>query len=459
MASSDRSFMNDLSDLPVGLGRNRFPTSGAPIEQAGPDGLALRLDQPRNCRRLPSTVRLSVKIGQDVLWNEVRIAPEVFLDELARKLRLLFKDPSPPVEIGEASTQPPSGSITVKRDGVTLVLSATGKNRPSHFRVAFGPALDALEEFGHAIAIRLPAECASVKAWRNRLPRDREGMATWDAELLDLPLTVAQSLNFEPIDDPRDLAFPNDLRMAARLAYASDIKVTALREALDEIRAHGPVQTTELDGFAERASDGLSATLLSDMRPWEKGHALALWLRKQLGVAEGRFDIEGLLRAWGVSIREIDLATPHIDAIAAWGDHGPVIVVNRSGTRSHSPTGQRATLAHELCHLLIDRSGALPVAEAQGDRVRTMPDIEKRANAFAAELLLPREDAGRVLRQWGYVQKAVDVLMERFDVSRVMTLRQLGNHPFDAGGPTTEQRAEIKRLIDDESRIASVRMV
>jgi Zn-dependent peptidase ImmA (M78 family) len=60
----------------------------------------------------------------------------------------------------------------------------------------------------------------------------------------------------------------------------------------------------------------------------------------------------------------IDLWTSdRIDAVACWGPrHGPAVLLNREGRHAHTERGARATLAHEICHLLIDRQGSLPLA-------------------------------------------------------------------------------------------------
>jgi Zn-dependent peptidase ImmA (M78 family) len=75
---------------------------------------------------------------------------------------------------------------------------------------------------------------------------------------------------------------------------------------------------------------------------------------------------------------------------------------------------------------LVDTDGALPAVEVLGGRVP--PDVERRANAFAAELLLPRSRAREVSRQHlgrsttpdarkSQVQRLVDQLADEFDVS------------------------------------------
>lgn len=117
-----------------------------------------------------------------------------------------------------------------------------------------------------------------------------------------------------------------------------------------------------------------------------------------MGLGKGQVDPEALLRRLGVDIQDIELDEPRLDAIAVWGDQRqPTVMINTRGARARYPTGRRSTCAHELCHLLVDTDGALPAVEVLGGRVPV--DLEQRANAFAAELLLPRTDAGRVLQE------------------------------------------------------------
>ena len=55
----------------------------------------------------------------------------------------------------------------------------------------------------------------------------------------------------------------------------------------------------------------------------------------------------------------------------------------------HSHCGKRFTIGHELCHILFDRTRARRIAHVSG--AWAAPGIEKRANAFAACLLMPRD--------------------------------------------------------------------
>lgn len=124
-----------------------------------------------------------------------------------------------------------------------------------------------------------------------------------------------------------------------------------------------------------------------------QGYLLAKGLREHLKCKSGRVDPKTILASWNVSIEEFKDETLPLDAIAVWGaEHTPVILLNVAGPRAHHPSGTLSTLAHEICHILVDVDSALPVVEVLGGSVpRT---IERRANAFAAEFLLPRLEAG-----------------------------------------------------------------
>ena len=120
-----------------------------------------------------------------------------------------------------------------------------------------------------------------------------------------------------------------------------------------------------------------------------------------MGIVEDqKVDVESVLERLGVEVRTVGLHCEGLDAVAAWGSHGPVVVVNPDGMHAKSAAGRRATLAHELCHLLLDRERRLPVADVQGRSVRpSHARLERRANAFAAEFLLPPLSAAAVLRR------------------------------------------------------------
>lgn len=171
--------------------------------------------------------------------------------------------------------------------------------------------------------------------------------------------------------------------------------------------------------------------------PYQQGYRLAEWLREDGDSEAGRVDPAALLKQWGVDLQEIALDNPGLDAIAVWGEgRRPTVIVNAHGMRSKLPRGRRVTYAHELCHLLVDTDGALPAAEVLGGRVP--PDVEKRANAFAAEFLLPRFQArlaaDEALRhvhtadaRKQAIEQVLNTLADRYDVSHETAAWQLKN--------------------------------
>ena len=125
--------------------------------------------------------------------------------------------------------------------------------------------------------------------------------------------------------------------------------------------------------------------------PWEQGYALAQELLDRLGLPEPRtgfVDVGHITQALGIRVENIRLADRNIRGVSVAGpQHRPGILVNLLHDANQYPSGYRFTLAHELCHLLFDRGVGRRLALASGPWAPR--DIERRANAFAAMLLMP----------------------------------------------------------------------
>jgi len=221
---------------------------------------------------------------------------------------------------------------------------------------------------------------------------------------------------------------PNEVMAAARMA--SGLRKQIVRQILAVIQRIPSVETRELDVLSERAADFISR--YADRRAYEQAYELAQWLRGEWEAltSECRVEPEQILEDWKVDVRDEGFKVSHVDAVACWGpSHGPGIVVNRNGQHAQSTHGRRSTLAHEMCHLLVDRDGALPLTEVLGGRV-SLP-VEKRARAFAAELLMPREIAGERLGQSDVdTEEVVRELSETYGVSREIVAWQARNSPM-----------------------------
>lgn len=232
----------------------------------------------------------------------------------------------------------------------------------------------------------------------------------------------------------------NELLAAARL-FGGRPSIEDKRRVLEAIRALPACATPLLDESSEGTLAMLN--LLENRDPYQEGYDLAERWRGEADEA-GRVDPEAILARLGVKV--VDLALGHaLDAIGCWGPrHGPAVFVNINGRRSQSVHGRRATLAHELCHLLVDRERALPFVEVLGGRSPYTP--ERRANAFAAELLLPRAMAAETYSSTGELKAANDVLCARFGVGSTLVAAQLLNGDAFPLMPPEEQRTLEKMV-------------
>ena len=137
----------------------------------------------------------------------------------------------------------------------------------------------------------------------------------------------------------------------------------------------------------------------SDEQAWNYGYRLAEDLCEELGgefFSGGRVNVDAVYSHLSIGVDETELRDRSIRAVAIAGpSHKPVALVNRSYEfRDSEP--RRFTLAHELCHILYDRSYGARLAMASGPWAPV--DVEKRANAFAAMFLMPAELVGEAVR-------------------------------------------------------------
>lgn len=123
-----------------------------------------------------------------------------------------------------------------------------------------------------------------------------------------------------------------------------------------------------------------------------EGHDLALELLDDKGIKPFVSDfvnIDAFLKEMGVAVLHRELRTETIRGVSLAGENlAPTIVVNTASAYNQTKHGVRFTLAHELAHLIYDRSMATSVGISSGPWAPA--GVEKRANAFAAMLLMPR---------------------------------------------------------------------
>lgn len=233
------------------------------------------------------------------------------------------------------------------------------------------------------------------------------------------------------------------LLAAARMARQfsdPESQVAITRQLLQAVRQvlNRPAPASNqpaLDKLTAQCARFLQQRAVSQSQPefaFATGYAVADWVRSQLGQDRPAYlNIEQLVQeTLGVSVLKYALGTPAIDALAVWSGTPACIVLNSQ--REHRNTERtRMTLAHELAHLLLDRSSGLPFCEVLGGAVDGF--MERRANAFAAELLLPRSVVEARYAQFrGTFRELVYALKQEFGVSKSVVCAQIYNsNAFD----------------------------
>jgi IrrE N-terminal-like domain len=145
----------------------------------------------------------------------------------------------------------------------------------------------------------------------------------------------------------------------------------------------------------------------------------------------GRFvDVEAIVYGLGIVVRTVDLSDKDLRAVAVAGRPFRSTIGLNTGYRWSRSATRRFSLAHELCHILFDQSHRQRVAVASG--VWAPRDIERRANAFAAEFLMPPAAIEQVIRDDQLEIETVDgmaALAEALGTSASATLE----HTFNTG--------------------------
>ena len=224
----------------------------------------------------------------------------------------------------------------------------------------------------------------------------------------------------------------------------ADSDVMVLAETL--IRLSSP------DGDSEAMASRCRADPIgnSDDLPWQQGYALAEELRNDLDgcLDDERVDVESILDRLGVDVSEASLSDGSIRGVAIAGPrHRSGILWNRNNHFNADSRGLRFTLAHELCHLLFDRSTGQRLAVASGPWAP--PSLEQRANAFAAMLLMPTETVRTLvggMKEPIATAQGVSSVAERLETGFSATLWHLRNLGFVDDSSRQRIEAERQRL-------------
>lgn len=187
---------------------------------------------------------------------------------------------------------------------------------------------------------------------------------------------------------------------------------------------------------------------------WEIGYHLAEIVIEHLSLADqssDSVDVSAILGRLGIRQEEIELSDDSVRGVSVAGPHHqPTILLNVSDRHNDTRAGKRFTLAHELCHILFDRTYGQKLAMVSGPWAPLQ--IEKRANAFAAMLLMPLELVRRVVRSMSCPlasEQGVHEVRTRLETGFVATLEHLKNlgwlDPATAEKIATERDERLAR--------------
>ena len=183
---------------------------------------------------------------------------------------------------------------------------------------------------------------------------------------------------------------------------------------------------------------------------WSQGYELADVLHRHFHgeFAEGESaDVEGLIEKLDIRVETLELSDERVRGVSIAGPrHRPGIIVNSNHAANRHSAGCRFTLAHELCHLLFDREAGRRLAIASGPWAPR--DVERRANAFAAMLLMPTSLVQQAVATLSVPVATVEGIREvasRLRAGRSAVLNHLKNLGFI--DEVDQQRIEDQALL------------
>lgn len=318
--------------------------------------------------------------------------------------------------------------VFVMRQNDLVVVS--GKDFSEYFD--YNLFVQALADIGDRIAGRLrglddPIAVERVREWDERLPEFTEAAArlyTGASGVFLREVAANDNLSYFYNGGHHKIC-ETPILAAARMAWNASMSPESARTVLTTLRGQPKVSSPDLERL--RAA---KPVISRDRRPAQAGRELADWLHTQLfpsGLNENllkAIEPAVILKRWGVPVKQLDFADDRIDAVSCWGEElGPVVLLNAESSRNRRESGKRATLAHEMCHLIFDYHSGLPFADVVSGTDND--DMEKRARAFAAEFLLPSDFLADRFSRDMELGRWVEAVAQTFNVSNEIVVWQL----------------------------------
>jgi hypothetical protein len=263
----------------------------------------------------------------------------------------------------------------------------------------------ALNDLGNCISEILGAVGDKWKPLLNEWDRRAEGdgvrLLAWATgiDTKESGLLISEGILTEPASFA-DAANDNDeLRIAARMAGA--LPIQQIREILLIARAYPSADAPDLERLASECTEELKSERWIGKKRFVQGEVAARFVRNWLGYGlDTAIDLASVFERLSINLRAADVEPETLDGLAIWGpSHGPGVFLNLaslrvSGVETNEPNDDpalRVTLAHELCHLLLDGHHAVSAVDVLKSRMPV--GLEQRAKSFAGEFLLPSRTA------------------------------------------------------------------
>jgi hypothetical protein len=180
-----------------------------------------------------------------------------------------------------------------------------------------------------------------------------------------------------------------DASAYAQLVYGAYSPTTDLSDVVRLTRQIVKNYVDDASPWLSRLTLPLDVIEISQLTPGEQGSRLGEKACELLGGDSGGWvDVESVLESLNIATSKIQLSDVDVRAVSIFGPTQRPHVLRNMNWRWGQSTGvRRFTLAHELCHLLLDREYGEELAIATGPWAPLA--IEQRANAFAAAFLMP----------------------------------------------------------------------
>jgi Zn-dependent peptidase ImmA (M78 family) len=207
-----------------------------------------------------------------------------------------------------------------------------------------------------------------------------------DADLLaDAPIRLA------PGDGVATLASLEEFR---GLDDVTRMRVVAASNAARDLNYLRKLEQSDSDPRDRFRKERPQLRMRKEAPAFRQGAECAADLRRKCGIAEGairsmRDFVAEQFPSVSVLYAELGGAGP---AGLTFLDHlrGPTVVLNVEG-KNKNPCVRRFSLAHELCHLLLDWNRQDTLASISGYLNEARLTLEQRANAFAVRLICPEK--------------------------------------------------------------------